>query len=156
MVIIMTIIVTDVVVLIKKHSYFLILGFFSLFIGFLIYSIFRENTYIFEMANTTVPLEKLKGALGFLDNEFIKFYLPDYLWALSLSSYLNVIFNYKKKYTFLCTLIVFIFGAAYEFMQYIGVINGTGDVVDIFLYLLAGITVNIINFKRSFENEKNL
>ncbi len=124
-----------------------IIGVFSLIIGLIIYLIFREQTYISKSLSKFFPLKRVREVLKNFNINFVKFYLPDYLWALSLNCGLNIIFKPRRIGSVICAVTVFIIGILYEIFQYLGLIIGTGDIIDIILYLLAGITVNIINFK---------
>ena len=139
-------------ILIKKYIY-LILGISSLILGLMIYLLFRENTYISKFILSLVTFDKLKMYLNWLKCDFVCFYLPDYLWAFSLSCWLHIIFEPDKKGSIVCTIVVFAVGAIYEFLQYINIISGTGDFIDVFFYILAGITVNLIK-GRMDKNEK--
>lgn len=130
-----------------KYSCFCILGIVALILGLLIYVLFRENTYISKIVLSILPLNFLKEYFFFLNNKFVKFYFVDYLWAFSFSCWLHIIVKPTRTSSVLCTFIVFFSGLFYELLQYFHVINGTGDIVDILLYLLAGLTVNIINKK---------
>ena len=62
-----------------------------------------------------------------------------------MSCGLHVIFQPEICVSALCTVAVVIYGGVYELLQYLGVIGGTGDLWDVLMYILAGITVNILN-----------
>lgn len=126
----------------------------SLVIGLLIYLIFRENTYISKFVLSHINISLLRDAFYPIENNFLKYYFVDYLWGLSLSCGLHVILLPKIKQSFNITIVVFIIGALYEGFQKIDIIGGTGDITDMFLYLLAGLTVNLINFILIKKEEK--
>lgn len=139
----------------KKHdALFARLGVCSLVSGLILYLLFRENTYIARIVTLVVPLQFLREKLHFIKCEFLQFYFPDYLWAFSLSCWLHIVLNVRRHCTWCCTMIVLCFGAVYELFQYLSLIEGTGDVVDVLLYLLAGLSVNIIYLKKEKKNEK--
>jgi len=117
----------------------------ALVIGGFIYLLFRKNTYIAECISHLISVMFLRELFSFLDINFIKYYFVDYLWAFSLNCGLHTIFLPNIKCSFLLTTIVFLIGALYEILQTIDFINGTGDIVDVIMYLLAAITVNLIN-----------
>ena len=81
----------------KSRLFFCCIGVISLCIGLLIYLFFRENTYIAELVENVIDLSKLRSKMRFLGNDFIKYYLVDYLWALSLCSGLHIIFKPSIK-----------------------------------------------------------
>ncbi len=132
----------------NKNLIFVTVGCISLLIGLLIYLIFRENTIVSRFVSSFVDLTILRNAFFWAENDFLKYYFADYLWALSLACGLHIIFVPKIKGSFLCAVTVLLFGAFFEIMQYFGIVNGTGDFLDVISYLLAALTVNIINLKR--------
>lgn len=93
-------------------------------------------------------MREVRNQLSWLDCGFLKYYLPDYLWGVALACGLHAIFNPKAKESLICTVVVVLLGALYEVLQWFGIISGTGDIVDVVLYALAGATVNVINYKR--------
>lgn len=135
----------------RNSGIFIILGTFSLVAGLLIYLIFRSGALITVILSKYIQLSYLKKSLYFFDNGFIKYYLPDYLWALSLSCYLQLLFPQNIKSSVLCTCSVLCLGVTYEILQYANFVKGTGDIIDMLLYMLAGLTVNIIILKRSLK-----
>ena len=138
----------------KKNIIFGCVGFGSLIIGLFIYLIFRENTYVAKFVSAMVNLKFLREVFLPFENDFIKYYLADYLWCLSLSCGLHIIFLPDMKKSIVLTIISFIFGIAYECLQKFNIINGTVDKIDIILYLLASLTVNLINFILIKKEEK--
>ncbi|MBP3626833.1 MAG: hypothetical protein J6J39_02155 [Clostridia bacterium] len=138
-----------------KLKCFSFVGIFSLLLGALIYLIFRKETIFSEFFSNSQVVCYLQGLVKNFKCDFIRYYLADFLWALSLSCGLHIVFNPQMRGSFACSVIVVLFGASYEFLQYKKIINGTGDLADVCLYLLATITVNIINLKVRERNEKN-
>lgn len=138
----------------KKNIIFGCVGFGSLIIGLFIYLIFRENTYVAKFVSVHINIDFLRDLFLPFENNFIKYYFVDYLWGLSLSCGLHIIFFPNMKHSIVLTIIVFIFGAVYEALQKSDVISGTGDIADIILYLLAGFCVNLINFILIKKEEK--
>lgn len=128
---------------INKRYKFIILGIISLFSGFLVYVFFRPNTHISKLIYSLIGTSvEMSGS------RFIRFYVADYLWGFSLSCWLYAIFLPRRRGSALCTLVVCVVGVGYESLQFFGVVSGTGDVIDCLMYLLAGLTVNILNIQR--------
>lgn len=130
----------------KKIFVFGCIGVYSIIIGLFIYLIFRENTYVAKFVSAMVNLDFLRDLFFPLENNFIKYYLVDYIWGLSLNCGLHIIFFPNMKQSVVLTIITFVLGTVYECLQIFNIISGTGDILDIILYLLAGMTVNLINF----------
>lgn len=61
-------------------------------------------------------------------------YLPDGLWAYSLTS--AIFFIWSNRFNVFWQVSILLFFSIYELLQYNGVINGTGDILDIFIYFL--------------------
>lgn len=130
---------------------FFILGFLSLVIGLFIYIFFRENTYVSKFVSLYVSFESIKQFFTWLDYCFFNCYFVDFLWAFSLNCWLYIIFPFENKFKLIIPLTVFAFGGAYEFLQYLNIISGTGDFVDVIFYLLAGLSVNILFLKKGIK-----
>lgn len=120
----------------------------SISIGAIIYALFREDTYISKIILKFVDLSKWKHMFNYVDSNFTKYYLPDYLWAFSLSCGICIILNpINKQQLFSCTFSSFLIGTIYELLQASNIITGTGDIIDIALYFLAALTINLILIK---------
>lgn len=138
----------------RKMTIFYLIAIVSLMSGGALYVVFRENTYIAQIIRNLISVDSITHYLKRIDNNFLKFYFVDYLWALSLSCGLHIIFSPNKKGSILCTGIISFIGIVYELLQLAGIISGTGDLVDVILYFLAGVTVNILYLKGVDKNEK--
>jgi hypothetical protein len=70
-------------------------------------------------------------------------YLPDGLWAYAFCSSILIVWNRKINITWLtfAALVAVLF----EIMQYLHLISGTGDVIDVLIYLLAGSIAIMMN-----------
>ncbi len=126
----------------------------SLAIGACIYILFRENTYISKIAASLVELEKIRRVFAIVNIPLIKYYIVDFLWAFSFSCCIHLIVNSSIKNELVCSGVVAIYGLIYETMQWCNVISGTGDIVDVLLYLLAALAVNILNLLFLKERKK--
>ena len=129
----------------KKRNVYILLCIASLCIGGGLYVIFRPNTYITDFVRSLLPVS---GALFLkaesINCDLVKYYLPDFIWAFSLNCGLNAIFNTKKS-VFINGGVVFGISALWELAQYVGITSGTGDLIDVAMYLAALVTVVIIN-----------
>jgi len=135
----------------KKRITFFITGMASLLMGAMIYLLFRPTVIFAQCLDDEKWVLFLRQLLSWLDLTVVKFHLVDYLWALSLSCGLHLIFCPDLKGSLFCTLTVALYGGLFELLQSLGVISGTGDWFDILGYILAGITVNILNSLRRWE-----
>lgn len=130
-----------------KILWFWVVGVFSLILGLLIYLLFRENTIITTHMSYIMDLKPLRNVFLWAENDFLKYYLVDFLWALSFSCGLHIIFKPKIKVSLLCSFVVIVFGTVFELLQFFNIINGTGDILDVLSYILAALTVNIMDLK---------
>lgn len=120
----------------------------SLIIGGFFYILFRETTYIGRLFGKLYFVQDLRKAFAFLSCDFLKYYLPDYLWCFALGCGLCVIDTASPKSVFIWATVAVSCGFLWEIMQYIGFINGTGDIWDMLMYFVAGISCIIINLRR--------
>lgn len=126
----------------------IIISVFSLFLGGAIYVLYRDNTYISNFIENFINLSILRNAFKPFECSFLKYYFTDYLWALSLISVLNTLFSTKKQ-LLLISVFVFSLGFVWEILQISNFISGTGDILDIFMYLAAAMTAVIIKFSNN-------
>ncbi len=127
-----------------------ILSIFSLSAGGLIYLAARPDSYVSIFINRIIPLADIQRVLSPLNFEFINNYMPDYLWAFSLTCALLAT-NKSIKAT---VLIVSLCGIIWETLQFIGLISGTGDIIDIITYLTAVFSAVLINKKECSNHKK--
>ena len=139
----------------SKRLFYTILCIASLLAGASIYAIFRENSYIGAFASNLFPIEPIKEFLKTHTNSFFKFYLADFLWCFSLCLGLFAILVQKYKYATFCVCTAFAFGTAWEVLQYVGLIRGTGDIFDVITYFLAALTAMILFIIKEKKDEKN-
>ena len=139
----------------KKFSIniFWLLAIFALILGGVIYVLFKGNSYISVFVRQFIPV--LGEEIVIINSSCrVLYYLPDFLWALSLSCGLHIIFMPEMKGSLLCTFAVVGLGLVFEILQFLEFVNGTGDIIDVIMYLLAGMSVNLINLKRRTINGK--
>lgn len=125
----------------------ILLGAVSLLWGCLLYVCFRETTYIAMFFGKVAAVADLQHAMQSYSNNFILYYFPDFLWGFSLGSFLQAIYLPGKWGSVCCGAAVFLLGTLWEILQCVEIISGTGDLLDVLMYLSAGICAAIINFK---------
>ena len=134
----------------SKSIYFTVFSAASLLLGGIIYILFRENTYIAGVFDYSW-LEPVRNCISVLSCDFIKYYLPDFLWSLSLCGFLIAIFAPKLVGAIICGATAVLCGTLWEFLQCLGICSGTGDVFDIVMYLAAACVAVIISIKGKFK-----
>ena len=121
--------------------YFLALA--SILVGLMLYLLFRENTYVSNFVENYVDLEYPRHCARALECNFLKFYFPDFLWAMSLDCWIHIAVFPDNKYSLVCSAIVGAFGILYEVLQLSCMVSGTFDIVDILMYLSAASLVSV-------------
>lgn len=121
----------------------------SLFLGLVIYLVFRRGTYLHILLPEIVDLkfEYLREVTKYsVYIYFLKYYFVDFLWSLSLSFSLISVVNFKKISRVVTVSIVSIlWGILFETSQLLSLAKGTFDCFDIFMYILAAVLVALIN-----------
>ena len=128
----------------RDRMTFGILSFASLISGALLYLFFRENTYLSRIISSFIDISKTQKAAAFLSCDLTMYYLPDYLWALSLCLGLCCVIYHPAR-TKASAIITIAAGVLWEIFQYTDIVFGTGDIHDIILYLAASFTAVTIN-----------
>lgn len=134
----------------EKRIYLILISFFLILFGLLIYLFFNKNTLITQLITIFVKIPQVNYEDGLLI-KIVRNYGADFLWASSFTVIIQSILFLQKKmiwWLLLCALL----GVTYEIAQYFGIVNGTPDIVDILVYLL-GTLFGIIIIRR-FCNEK--
>jgi len=80
---------------------------------------------------------------------FIRNYVPDILWAYAITFTLLIIWKYCLPFVWIFLLLLLFI--LFEVSQYFDLINGTGDLFDVFCYI---ITAEIILFKKNNISKK--
>ena len=137
----------------SKRSSFVVMGTLSLMLGGIIYLLFRENSYVAIIFNVRF-IDGLREATPTVPKEIVSFYLADFLWSFSLSSYLLAIFLPIKQGAFFCGLTAFLCGVIWEILQFVNAVSGTGDMLDMIMYLIAAV-LTVMVYRRRWKNEKN-
>lgn len=127
----------------KPTPCFILLGTLSLLTGSALYIFFRQDSYIHLLAASLLPLPEA----AFCGNDFLLYYLPDGLWALSLGCFLSaIVFRKDRKHLLFVAPTVALFGIIWELLQATPLLTGTADLIDGCMYVMAALTVVGINY----------
>ena len=126
----------------KNHLW---IGSIALVLGGAIYILLRPETYVAQLFPQAPILAQMRSKFGGDEWNFIKFYFADYLWGLSFCCFLHLIFQPQRKGSLLCALGTAVYGTLLELLQYFGLISGTGDLLDVLMFISAAATALIIN-----------
>ncbi len=99
-------------------------------VGSLIYIFNSDDRILSNLFGFSVENQTLSVLSG---------YIPDFLWGYALCSAL-CIFNGEGVACVISTT----FGILWEILQFLGAVRGTGDVIDMILYLTASLTAVMI------------
>ena len=110
-----------------------------LLIGVAIYATLRAQPPFSPSIPWETPVFTLSSLPRFL-YIFLVFQLPGMLWTFSFLSALNIC----VKNSLLASMIVLSIIIAYEYLQYLGLLSGTGDIGDIFCSMCAIILYLIV------------
>lgn len=116
----------------------------SLLFGAMLYILFRSDSYIGKAAAEFSCVETLQLLLQPLDCDLLRYYLPDLFWGLSLGCGLTMIYGAGGL---LCPMLAFYCGCIWESLQVMGIVSGTGDWLDVLMYLLGSAVCAQINLK---------
>lgn len=87
---------------------------------------------------------------------WVKYNLPDGLWMLSFLLFVEGVWSEDKRLKLLFCIPVVAFAIVLEVLQYCGVFQGTGDVLDILFYFVAiFLEILLIKLKQKYY-EKNI
>ncbi len=129
-----------------------VIGIGTLIAGLIVYLFFREPSHISEIIDSLLPITFLGNSNGFAEYQLLKYWLPDFLWAVSFSAWLHIALSPGLKGSVFCFVTVSLTGIVFEIFQNIDVISGTADVLDIIAYISASALMSIIYL---FLKEKN-
>lgn len=138
----------------SNRLFYALMCIISLLVGGLLYLVLRENTYISLLFKDSVILETIRNSVKEVKNDFLSFYFPDFLWSFSLCFGLMAVFDPKLIGVIMCCTVSFACGLFWEILQLYEVISGTGDWLDILMYLTVFLAVAIYLMRRN-RNEKN-
>ena len=116
----------------------------SLTLGGLLYILFRPNTYLAVFCSNIPVVSYMQSLLADVHIPFFAYYFVDFLWGLSLCSGLIALHNPEIKGKIGCAAVALAWGSLWELLQRLDVVGGTGDWMDVFMYLLAAFVGLII------------
>ena len=129
----------------SKKQYNLLLGICSLVIGGVIYICLRETSHIAVIARKIPLISSICTQMQWTSNDFVVFYLPDLLWSMALGCFLCTIHGSTTKSVLVSAAVSASSGFVWEFLQFLDIVSGTADIVDISMYLIAALFVIIMN-----------
>ena len=120
----------------------------ALCLGGILYVFLREESWIAKQIPISAYLIDSRAYLAMKSLGFFRYYLPDFLWGLSLGCTLVAVCKPSREKCWICGAVSFSCGCLWEALQLLGVLSGTGDLLDVAMYFLAAIICIIFN-KRS-------
>lgn len=120
----------------------------TLFLGLILYILFRPQTYIAKLTAIVLPVGELQALVDDWKCSFLRYYFPDFLWSFSLTCGLMAIFCSSKTMKVWCCVVSVFVGVVWECFQNLGIISGTGDILDVFMYLSGACLCMLINLRR--------
>ena len=106
----------------------------------------RNSRFFFDAILNVIFPVSVGGIIYYVHtNSFIRNHLPDSLWAYALTSAILIIWD--RKIHFFWIFFVLIAFIIFELLQSIHILEGTGDILDIGVYLaFAGIALFTNNY----------
>lgn len=126
----------------------ILLSIAALLLGVLLYVLFRPTTVVSLLFGRIWWVSELQTELQSVPADFLRYYLPDLLWAFSLSCGLHAVILPDQRETLACGGLAVICGIVWELLQKFNAVQGTGDWVDVVMYFLAAIASILINQRR--------
>ena len=111
------------------------------------YVLFRADSYIAALFACIPVIRRLQAALYLSPFVAWGFYLPDFLWALSLCLALLALHHPQNGGVFVCAGGAVLCGCCWELLQVCGAVGGTGDWIDVLMYCLASLLSILIHEK---------
>ena len=119
----------------------------ALLVGLILYVLFRPEIYITKFVTDIIFVEAINHRIDSLYGVICGCYLPDFLWGFSLSCGLCSLFPAKSRNITICCIVSFCYGLLWEITQFLSVVGGTADYLDVLAYFLAACTCLILNKK---------
>lgn len=124
----------------RRKVLLVVISLLALLSGCLIYIVYNPKSYITDFAMSFSIIRYIEFILPKFDSLFLQNHFADCMWSLSLCCILQTITT-KKKLSFALSVTV---GVIWEFLQFTHITNGTGDIVDIFMYTTASFVAVLI------------
>ena len=133
----------------KNKVILIIICIVLLLMGLLLYLLFNQDAYISKTIYEVVPIPTIAGKS--LAISIFRSFGADLLWSIALVLAIQVALGLKKKQIWLLMLCSLL-GVAYELMQFLGIANGTADILDVLIYIAGSfIGVSIIIGGKYYE-----
>ena len=136
----------------RKTNVFIVM--LALVIGALVYIVLRENAYISKIFRNNHLVTGVRVLLDSGGWYVVSCYLPDFLWGLGLTCGLMLVFEPSKLGCVYCALVGILCGVVWETLQILQIVFGTGDILDIFMYISAATISFFINIKGERNDEE--
>lgn len=119
----------------------------ALLCGAMLYILLRPDSYVGKLFSNCRYVLDFQNSLRHISAGFLRYYLPDMLWALALGCCIQGVLVPKSAGVFVCSALPLLYGLLWELLQYRGVLMGTGDLLDVLMYFCGSLVSVIINLK---------
>lgn len=119
----------------------------ALLLGAVLYIFFRRNTWVSRLFAVIAFAPEVAVQQKWMLMDWIRYYIPDFLWSFSLSCGIQAICLPKRKDILGCSAIALACGVVWEVLQWRNVVSGTGDILDVLMYFGGSILSILINIK---------
>ena len=106
---------------------------------------YMKSSYFDVLLNVIIPI--LLGSLFYLCTlpypYILRFYIPDALWAYAFTSIILII--WERVYNILWLSIIVVFFCVFELLQFLGILPGTGDLIDVLTYCISFLCALLLN-----------
>ena len=133
-------------IIMSKRIVNLLLCISALTLGCVFYVLFRPDSYVSAMFDKMPLIAFTREACEPYSCDFLNSYFLDYLWGVAFSCAFCAVFGDDSSLSVNLT-VPFLCGCGWEILQWIGAVNGTGDIFDVIMYFLAALTAYILNKK---------
>ena len=124
---------------------------FLLLLGLSLYLLFNRSAFVAEVISSIITLPDVSPS-G-LAAVLLRNYGADLLWSVSFTFTIQAIL-WLKRDNLLFLQVCCLLGVVYELLQFIGIANGTPDIVDLIVYIVGSAFGIIIIIGGEFYEEK--
>lgn len=131
-------------------------------IGTLIYLIKREDSLLvfnwLREFNLDIYIDFIRhkfSNLEMLNSNFVIYSLPGGLWMMSFALFFNIVWKIEDIQKYIWMFFAMLPAVGSEILQYLGMISGTFDMLDLLAYLTGYliIVVYVYTFEKIFSNK---
>ncbi len=133
----------------NKRIYYFLLAILLLVVGVLVYYYFKKDTLVYE---SYLGIHKAAPAADTAGNKAASAaanWLPDLLWEISFLFMLTAVWGSWNLVPKLIKLFTFIVIIGTELLQMLGILPGTGDIIDILVYFIGFSIFTLLFTERS-------